>query len=411
MNTRRVLFFKASIVTVLFFELMLSPSLGLCVEKTQKGKGQPKTLTIGYIAGMTGFSAGSERVIEQGGHLAVDWINEKGGIDIKGEKYLIKLVTEDHKSTAEGAAGAAMKLIYDQKVKFIVGGIMPFTNVAINSVAEPAKILRAAIYNVVTPDEYGPKTPYTFVTCNGTVEGMITMLTFLAQAHPEVKTIAVSHPDDGAIPFIQPWIVKIAKERGITVLGDVVGFALDTVDFTPLAKKMLARNPDAIGMINGWPSMTGGVLKVARQSGYTKPIFITTYQPAEDTLKVAGKEASTLFYQHSLLPGDSHNPQIVDELMRRCQTKFNHSHIYYIIVGFNNLWMLAQAIEAAQSLDSTTVRDKWEKMNTMKSVLGTAHLGGLKTYGIKHTMSYPIPIISYVNGVPKTMKLMDVTAP
>ena len=108
----------------------------------------PKTLTIGCIAGLTGFSAGGERGVEQGSRLAADYVNSKGGITIKGQKYLINLVSEDHRSTTEGAAAAATKLVFDEKVKFIAGGVMPFTNVAINSVTEPEKVLHAA---VVTP--------------------------------------------------------------------------------------------------------------------------------------------------------------------------------------------------------------------------------------------------------------------
>jgi ABC-type branched-subunit amino acid transport system substrate-binding protein len=51
--------------------------------------------------------------------MAVDWFNEKGGITIKGEKYLFEAVTEDHKCTAEGSKTATEKLVNDHKVKFI----------------------------------------------------------------------------------------------------------------------------------------------------------------------------------------------------------------------------------------------------------------------------------------------------
>ncbi|MBI5601899.1 MAG: ABC transporter substrate-binding protein [Deltaproteobacteria bacterium] len=410
MRAKRSLLSVGSAGAVLLIVLLLFSSIGLSAEKTQQEKGHPKILNIGCIGALTGFAAPGEMPMVQGSQVAEDWINEKGGITIKGEKYRVKLVTEDHKSTAEGAASAATKLVHDQKVKFIIGGVMPFTNIAIRSVTEPAKVLNAGIYNVGTPDEYGLKTPYTFVTMNGTIEGMYTMLDYISQAHREVKKIAVLIPEDGSIPHLQPRIVQIAKDRGM-IVADVIGWALDTVDFTPIAKKALARNPDGICMINGWPSMTGGILKVARQLGYTKPIWVTSYQPADDTLKVSGKEASTGFYLQGLLANDPKNPPLVTEIFRRLKAKFGHENIYYSSVGFDNLWMMVQAIEAAQSFDPTVVKNKWEKMSAMKSVWGAAHLGGLKTYGIKHTMSHPIPVISYVNAEPKTMKWMDIITP
>jgi branched-chain amino acid transport system substrate-binding protein len=409
MTRRRLLTITGNIGIVLL--LVFLPSLLLCAEKKPISKPQPNTLTIGCVAGMTGFSAGAERVFEQGSRVAEDWINEKGGIRIKGQQYLIKLVTEDHKSTSEGAAAAATKLVHGEKVKFMCGGIMPFTNISINSVTEQAGVLRAAIYNCGVPAEYGPQTPYTFITMNGTIEGVITAVTYLTEAHPEVKKIAGVSPDDGGVPHLTRRAMQITKERGISLQGDLIGFAMDTVDFTSIVKKAMASNPDAIAIVNAWPSMTGGILKTARQSGYTKPIFATNYQQNEDTLKVAGKEASTNFFQHCVTPGDPKNPPLMEELLRRAEVKYGHRLIYYISVGFDNLWMLAQAIEAAQSLEPAVVKDKWEKMDNMKSCYGPARLGGLKTYGINHTLSHPIPIGGLVNGEAKHLKWMNVLSP
>ncbi|MGB6065483.1 MAG: ABC transporter substrate-binding protein [Desulfomonilaceae bacterium] len=405
MRTKGFFWTMGSITMISLFVLLVFSSAGFSADKTIK---------IGCITALTGFAAPGEGPMGVGSQLAADWINDNGGITIKSEKYRVKLITEDHKSTAEGAAGAANKLVYDDKVKFIIGGMMPFTNIAIGGVTEPARVLHAAIGNCSgIPDEYGPKTPYTFVTMNGALEGIRTMLDYIKETHPTTKKIAVTQPDDGSIPIMQPRIAQIAKEHGMTVSGNVIGFALDTVDFTPIAKKLLARKADAIVIVNGWPSMVGGVLKIARQSGFASlPVCNINYPQAGDIFKIAGSENSANVYFHSLLPNDPKNPPIVGEVLRRLKAKSgNDENLCYAAHGFDNLWMVVQAIEAAQSLDPTVVRDKWEKMDTMKSVWGTAHRGGLKTYGIKHTMTHPIPVVSYVNGEPKTMKWMDIIAP
>jgi branched-chain amino acid transport system substrate-binding protein len=400
MKRRRCFATIGSIFMVLCMLLLVFPSTGLCAAPE-------KTLTIGYIAAMTGFAAIGEVPLENGARVAQDWINDNGGITVKGEKYRINIVTEDHKCNSEGAIAAASKLVNDQKIKFIAGGVMPFTNIAINSVTGPAKVLHTQTYNVCTPDEYGPRTPYTFVTDNGTVETTKMTLAYMSKAHPNVKTIAVSHPDDGAIPFIQPMVTQAAKENGMTVVGDVIGIAMDMIDFTPVAKKLMARNADAICMCNGWASIFGGVLKVARQSGYTKPIWQTPAANCQDILTVAGKENTKLYCMLTFLPGDPKNPPVAVEMQRRLKAKYGHEAMFSGAAGFDTIWLITQAIEAAQSFDPTVVRDKWETMKTMKSVYGTAHLGGLKTYGINHTMSHPAPIVSFVDGVPKVMKWMD----
>ncbi len=249
MRTKGFFWTMGSITMTSLFVLLVFSSVGFSAEKTLK---------IGCITALTGFAAPGEGPMGVGSSLAADWIDENGGITIKGEKYRVKLVTEDHKSTAEGAAAAANKLVYEDKVKFIIGGMMPFTNIAIGGVTEPARVLHASIGNCsAIPDEYGPKTPYSFYTMNGTAEDICTMLDYIKADHPEVKTIAVTQPDDGSIPIMQPRVMQIAKEHGMTLSGDVIGYALDTVDFTPIAKKILARNADGICIVNGWPSMVG----------------------------------------------------------------------------------------------------------------------------------------------------------
>jgi ABC-type branched-subunit amino acid transport system substrate-binding protein len=115
---------------------------------------------------------------------------------------------------------------------------------------------------------------------------------------------------------------------------------------------------------------------------------------------------------HTFVVGDPKNLPVAEEMARRLKAKYGHELIYAAAIGFNGIWMITQAIEAAQSLDPTVVRDKWEKIATMKSVYGTARLGGLKTYGIMHAMNYPQPIVTFdKNGLPKIMKWMDVTIP
>ena len=53
-------------------------------------------------------------------YLLQDMINEKGGIDIKGEKYKIQVVIEDCKSTLDGVTAAATSLA-SKGIKFTVG--------------------------------------------------------------------------------------------------------------------------------------------------------------------------------------------------------------------------------------------------------------------------------------------------
>ena len=370
---------------------------------------QSKTLNIGMLAALSGFGSAAETLILQGAEVGKDWVNERGGITVKNRKYLIKLIVEDTKSTATGTETAATKLVYDDKVKFIIGTVVPYMVEAAGTVTEPAKVLRVVAYNCAIPTEYGPKTPYTFLGQNASVEGAIASLSYLVESHPEVKSVVFIIPDDGSIPYLGKIVKEHAEKLGLTVKGNVIGWTHDTVDFVPIAAKAIARNPDAIHMTNGWPGPLGSILKAAREAGYTKPI-VSFHNPAPDIKKVAGAAASTNFITNGIIWDDPSNPPLIKEIGAKFVKKYGNA-FYYQFWGFNLIYNLTKAIEAAQSLDPTVVRDKWEKMETIDTIYGTGRMGGLKTYGIKHSVGHPLAIQVLDNGQVKQVKWVDVYTP
>ena len=89
---------------------------------TTSASAQPiKTYTIGLCAELTGFLGAYNTATVNEAQIAVDMVNEKGGIMVGGQNYLLKLVVEDGKSTLDGTTAAANKLIFSDNVKFIVG--------------------------------------------------------------------------------------------------------------------------------------------------------------------------------------------------------------------------------------------------------------------------------------------------
>ncbi len=368
-----------------------------------------KKLEIGVLAALTGFGSGAETLIVQGAQTAKEWINERGGINIKGQKYSIDLVIEDTKGSADGSVAAANKLVYDRKIKFVVGTVVPYSIQAVGTVTEPAKVLRSSFYNCATPSEYGKGTPYTFMGNDGTVEGNTALLTYLSEAFPKLKTTVLVIPDDGSIPYLGPIMKRVAEERGLTVLGDIVSWTHDTVDFNPIMAKALSRKPDTLTLINGWPGPVGAMLKAAREAGFTGPVSCA-HNPGEDILQVAGPVASTNYFSTGIVGDSPEMAPMIKEITSRLIKEHGHA-LYYNFWGFNGVYVLLKAIEAAQSVDPDTVKNNWEKMESIESIYGRAFMGGLKTYGIKHTVGHPVAIQSLMDGQVKHIKWVDVLVP
>ncbi len=382
--------------------LVALPFMAACEEK------EPMTLKIGAIMSLTGFASASETLVWEGVQLFEEWINDEGGIEIDGQPYTIDFVVEDGQSSADGAVDAATKLVYDQGVDFIVGTVMPFMVIAAGTVTEPAGVIRVAYYCCGTPDEYGPNTPYTFVCNDTTLDYMTPNMQYMKEAYPNLKTISVLTPDDGAPQYFEPVFDQKAADEGLEKVGWVL-WPLDATDFTSYVIDALAPDPDAIFLINGWPIHMGAMLKAARELGFTGPVFACHEDPY-DILEVAGVEASTEFYVHNIKFDDPDMTDMIKEIARRGEAKYGYASPTHVW-GWNACYCLIQAIEEAQSLDPSVVRDVWEEMDSIDTAYGDGRIGGMSTYGIDHTVSYPMPLSGLRDGEVIWIKWQEVPLP
>ncbi|HUJ68573.1 MAG TPA: ABC transporter substrate-binding protein, partial [Syntrophorhabdales bacterium] len=93
----------AAILACAVFALVCVPGIGHAAAA--------KTIKIGSVWGLTGPGSEFGLLAQRGETLCKNWINGKGGITVKGEKYQIEVISEDIKATAEGAVTAANKLV------------------------------------------------------------------------------------------------------------------------------------------------------------------------------------------------------------------------------------------------------------------------------------------------------------
>jgi len=395
------------IVVTLVITLVALPLMPISNSKIMAA--ETKTLRIGVLVCLTGWFSTFDTLEWEEAQLARDMLNERGGITIKGEKYQIELLAEDCKSTADGVVAAANKLVYDRKVKFIAGPAA-FFSAAAKEVCEPEKILRAISFATNTPGELGKDTPYTFLCHNASVEHCIVGVTAMKQVFPKVKTVDLVNADDGAIPYLDPIFRKILQEQGITVVGKIIGYPNEMVDFSPVAAKLSVSKTDAVFFGNGLPEHAAKTLKGIRELGSPKPLIFMSSGLAEDVKRIAGKETSTKFIIVGPMLGAPDTPPLMAEIQKRLLATYGKERSIHLQI-FNSIWALVKAVEAAQSLDTTVVRDKWEKLNTIETPYGTGHMGGQKTYGIRHALSHPEPYQILDNGEARFGKWVEVRVP
>jgi ABC-type branched-subunit amino acid transport system substrate-binding protein len=386
-----------TVVVCIGLVLMLASMLVLPAQGAAQTKGgKAKTLKIGVLASLSGWFSGYDTA-QWGECQAVAEIwNEKGGLKIKGEQYKIELLVEDNKSTLDGVTASCNKLIFDDGVKFLAGPAAFFA-LAATAVCEPAKVLRVLGYATCQPGEVDAKTPYAFLGKSGTMEHGRAALTYMKQLYPNVKKVVFLHPDDGAIPYLNDRVKKMLAGGGIEMLGDTIGFNNETEDFSPIAAKVLERKPDAVFVINGLAQHYGALLKLLRSGGWNKPYCAGGSISALEILTIAGKAAATDFFSATFLPGNPGNPPAMEQVAKKLIKPGEERALH--LETPNGLWCLLYAIQDAQSLDPTEVRNHWEKMDTIPGTLwGIGKIGGKETYGIRHIVATPVPYSRLMNG-------------
>lgn len=365
----------------------------MCYGKSSKAK----TLKIGYPVALTGFYSEADILHAQGAKIFQNWINKHGGITIKGEKYNIEVVNEDIKGTTDGSVAAAQKLVDEDGIKFmIVSGPPPFS-IGVGVVAEPAKVLRVVTYNCFTPDELSKKTPYAFVCPHNSLLGTPGALSYMKQAYPNVKKVSWAIPADGSPPYLDPITEKAIREAGYEITKRVE-WSWGTVDWTPVATSLLSGKPDAVMFMNGGPIAVGGMMKALRELGFKGPLGAMCPDNIYALLGIVGPEATDVFI-HSI---KADAPEMTPVAKEMIQMGLAEGHDLsaapdWVWVG-TALWPLVQAIEAAQSLDPTVVKDAFEKMKVIKTPYGDGYLCGLKTFGINHMITAPQPMAAIENG-------------
>ena len=325
---------------------------------------------------------------------AADYLNQRGGITVKGKKYRIEVVTADDQSSPPGAVSATNKLIQDD-IKFIVAPLFIPSNRAIAPICEEAKIVRMTPSCADTAP-FSPPNRYSF-NAESTNYNPPYVYDKLRSIYPQVKRIAIIRPDDPGAKTYADVTEKEIKKRGVEIVFNEA-YKIPTEDFYPILTKIMAKKPDAIDMGFSIIPWAKGIITQARELGFKGPIYAPAFVGDINLLNgmLEPKFAHDIFQGGPDVLSPKMTP-IVKELRKVVEkelgTKFNMDHT----IVLEGAWPLLQAIEMAQSFDTDKVVDTWEKMPSIDSIYGKARMGGQRIIGINHMVMRPALISRIVD--------------
>ena len=226
-----------------------------------------QTLKVGWVGDLSNpLGLGDSKVL----NAMADFYNQSGGLDIGGQKYNVQFIMYDDKADASTATAAVNRLIFQDKVKYILGddnsdGWIPL--------AEANKVV-TLVYSP-SPAAIDPKLKYTFQTSFLNTQLATNWMWFI-EKHADVKTVGGLFVDAvGGRNDVQQ-IQKIFGTLGVNLV-DHAFFPADTQDFGALATRITKTNPQVytssgIGPIPiemSWKGMT--------EAGYKGMLF--SYRP------------------------------------------------------------------------------------------------------------------------------------
>lgn len=320
---------------------------------------EPEILKIGLVTSLSGPMSAAFKGLYDAVEPANDFYNNKGGITVGGQKYLINIVAEDDQSSPQGAVTATNKLI-ETGINFMINPIFPPSLYAVTPLTNKAKILgftgSGSNHSIYTKEN-----PYSFC-CYADAYDVDPFYNYVQKNFPDVERIALLRADDPAGEIVEGLLVEDFSSRGMEIVFNE-RFTMDTQDFYPIVTKVLAAKPDAIEMIISIPPWTAAITNAARDLGFTGPILACA---SCGDMNITNAMI-TPGYNYDILnaavdPQSDKLPSKTQEFRKLVEQTTGQPFNFDNFMLFNALVPAVEGIVEAQSFDSDKVTTALENM-------------------------------------------------
>jgi branched-chain amino acid transport system substrate-binding protein len=308
---------------VVLFSLIAAPP-----GTAQAPSGEP--IKIGAVLSLTGPGAGLGQAERSGVQLAEKTINENGGV--KGRP--LKILIEDDGSKADIAKSKAEDLIFNEKVKAIVGPSLTASTGAVAAITNAQQIPQLAITGLGPQIELTYKSLYHLMppqTLNAKA-----MLEYTTKAL-KLKKVGVLH-DSGYGQLVTNALQAQAGAYGIDFVA-VEKFEVGATDVSTQAAKVRAANPEVLFVIATNPIP----FRNARQMRIEQPIVSAIGSSSYQYVNGMGEFGNDIVFPEFVI-GEDPLPHQVD-FVNLYKKTYNALPKNYEAAGWDAVHALARALE------------------------------------------------------------------
>ena len=343
----------------------LAPTLSQAQNAPPQGVSATE-ITLGSIQDLSGPIAGFGKQSRLGMMLAVDEINEQGGIN--GRK--LKLIVEDSAYDPKRAVLAAQKLVNQDKIFIMLGHLGTAQNMAAMPVQFEKNVIN--FFPITAAREmYEPfhKLKYSFAATY--FDQMRNAVPKMVKDKGAKKVCTIYQDDDFGLE------VQRGAEAGLKTIGmelaEKTSFKRGATDFSSQVSKMQASGCDLIVM-GTIIRETIGTIGTARKSGYN-PTFLASSAGYTDLIHKLGGAAMNGLYATMTVQ----NPYL-DEASKPIQfwaakykTKFNEDPTVFSVYGYTIVDTFAKAAtKAGKGLSTDSFIKAMDTMSIPSDMFGSA---------------------------------------
>ncbi len=339
-----------------------------------KPKG-PETIKIGLNTELTGGIPVVGASCKNGAELAVEEVNNAGGLEVGGKKYKIELLIEDNEDKAESAAAAAQKL-NAAGVLLMIGPNASRNAIPAAEVAETNKM------PMISPWSTNPKTTidaatgqpkkYVMRACfiddfQGVVAAKFGM-TELGSKKPAVLYDVASEYNKGIAEIYK----KTMEENGIQVVAFET-YTTGDKDFSAQLTKIIQSGADSLFLPNYYSEVPLQVQQ-AHKLGFTGVIFGSDSWGNLELIPLCGADCEGYFFT-THYAADIATPK-AQAFIKAYEAKYGKTPDDVAALTYDAFGMAFQAIQAAGKIDREAVNQALHNIARYEGVTGVMQFKG-----------------------------------
>jgi branched-chain amino acid transport system substrate-binding protein len=309
--------------------------------------GGSEPIKIGEFASLTGKEATFGQMSHHGTELAIDELNQSGGV--LGRK--LQLLTEDNQSKQGESKTIARKLISRDGIVALLGEVASGRSLEAAPVCQESKIPQ------ISPSSTNPKVTaigdYIFRICftdpqQGAVLAGFAEKTLHAKKVAVLTDAASTYSDGLATYFKQAF-----TNNGETIV-DEQKYTGGDKDFKAQLTTIKASDPEAI-FIPGYYTDVGLIARQARELGIKAPLFGGDGWESAELCSIGGDAVEGTYFSTHFSP-DEKTPA-VQTFVKKFQDKYNVVPDAMAALGYDSAMLLVDAMKRAGTTDGPKVRD------------------------------------------------------